>query len=202
LSLTISSEIGDLVGQSYALQGTGVARVRQAEFKKARDVLQSALDLAVTSRERLAEARALLGLGELALASGDPGQAVVFGKDASDMFRGIGAVLYDARALTLLSDAHAALGDGAAVVSAETAALARQAARRHVGLSPEALVRHRADDVTLAGMLTAPAGHPRSRVHAAGSEIGRGGTVAATAGCTRAACAVGRDLAPLCLVSA
>jgi DNA-binding SARP family transcriptional activator len=123
-SLTISTEIGDLIGQSYALQGTGVARLRLAEFNGARDALQSALELAVTNRERLAQGRALLGLGELSLASGDPGQAVVFGRQASDVFRGIGATRYDARALRLLDDAHAALGDGAVAGVALTEAVA------------------------------------------------------------------------------
>ena len=87
--------------------------------------MQRSLELARTAGERLAEARTLLGLSELALANGDPGQAVVLGRQASAVFRDMGALLYDVRALTLLSEAHAALGDtdAANAASAEAAAL-------------------------------------------------------------------------------
>jgi len=74
--------------------------------------------------ERLAEARALLGLSELDLASGDPGQAVAFARRASEFFRSIGALIYDVRALTLLSEAYAALGETDAAVAASTEASA------------------------------------------------------------------------------
>ena len=125
LTLARTRDIGDPIGEAYALMGVGVAKARQAEFGQARDALRRALELAGSVGDRLAEARALLGLSELALTSGDPGQAVVFGQRASDIFRGMGALLYDARALTLLSDAHAALGeaDAAKAASAEAAAL-------------------------------------------------------------------------------
>ena len=75
----------------------------------------------------MAEARALLGLSELALTSGDPGQAVALGQQASGIFRGMGAPLYEERALTLLSDAHAALGDSAAAAAASADAAALRA---------------------------------------------------------------------------
>jgi hypothetical protein len=74
----------------------------------------------------MAEARALLGLGELALAGGDPRQAVVYAQRVSNVFRGMGAPLAQARALTLLRDAHSALGDAAA---ADAAALEADALR-------------------------------------------------------------------------
>jgi hypothetical protein len=63
-------------------------------------------------------------LSELALATSDPVQAVVFGRQASGVFRDLGALLDDARALMLLSDAHAALGD----TDAANAALAEATA--------------------------------------------------------------------------
>jgi len=47
----------------------------------------------------------------MALASGDPGLAVVFAEQASAAFRAMRTPLEHARALTLLADAHAALGD-------------------------------------------------------------------------------------------
>jgi hypothetical protein len=73
-------------------------------------VLQRALELAAAAGERLVEARALLGLSELCLASGDPNQAVVYGEGAVDVFRSMGALLDAARAVTMLSAAHTALG--------------------------------------------------------------------------------------------
>jgi DNA-binding SARP family transcriptional activator len=139
LSLTISSDIGDLVGQAYARQGIGVARVRQGEFNEARNSFQRALEFAVSARERLAETRSFLGLSELALASGDPEEAVVLAKQASKMFRDMGALLYDSRALALLSDAHAALGnvEAADAASMEAGAL-RAKLLNDAGLLPEA----------------------------------------------------------------
>jgi hypothetical protein len=73
----------------------------------------------------MARARALLRLGDLALASGDPGQGVVLARQASAAFGDMRASLAEARALTLLSEAHAALGDSAAAdtASAQAAAL-------------------------------------------------------------------------------
>jgi DNA-binding SARP family transcriptional activator/tetratricopeptide (TPR) repeat protein len=118
LTLAKTRDIGDLVGEAYALQGFGVAKVRQGEFSSARDALTRAAELADTVSEQLVGARARLGLSELALAAGDPQQAVVLGKQASNGFRDIGAWLYDVRALTVLSDAHAALGDTAAAKAA------------------------------------------------------------------------------------
>lgn len=124
-SLTISTEIADIIGQAYALQGIGVAWLRQAELDQARNALERALGFAVSAHEQLAEARVLLGLGELALADGDPAQAVVLGRQSLGLFRRMGALLHDARALTLLSEAHAALGEAevAEAASMEAAAL-------------------------------------------------------------------------------
>ena len=110
LALATTRDLNDPIGEAYALMGVGVAETRQGEFGTARDALQRALQLAGTAGERLAEARTLLGLSELCLASGDPGQAVVYGEGAVDTFRGIGALLDAARAFTILSAAHTALG--------------------------------------------------------------------------------------------
>jgi hypothetical protein len=92
--------------------------------------LQRSLELARTVGERLAEARTLLGFSELALANSDPAEAVVLGQQASAVFRDMGALLYDVRALTLLKKAYATLGDTAAAdaASAEAAALVKKLA--------------------------------------------------------------------------
>jgi DNA-binding SARP family transcriptional activator len=124
LALARTREISDSIGETYALMGVGVTKVRQGQFRQAREVLLLALELAASAGERLAEGRALLGLTELSLASGEPGQAVAYGQQASDIFRGMEATLYDARALTLLADAHAALSEADAVRSASARAAA------------------------------------------------------------------------------
>jgi hypothetical protein len=99
--------------------------VRLGEFAQARAVLQRAMELATGVDEPFAEARALLGLTELALASGDPGEAVAFGQRAGDAFRRLETPLCEIEALTLLSAAYAAVDDdaAAAAASAEAAAL-------------------------------------------------------------------------------
>src|SRR5262249_40919514 len=90
-------------------------KAQLGEFDQAHSILQSARSLAKTAGERLAEARALLALGELALASGDPDHAVGLGQQASDIFREIETPPFEERALTLLRDARAAPeADGAA----------------------------------------------------------------------------------------
>lgn len=88
-------------------------------------MLEQSRELAVAVGHRLAESRSLLGLAELALATGDPAQATVTERQALAMFQAVGAPLYQARALTLLSDAYTAAGDPAAAraASAEAAAL-------------------------------------------------------------------------------
>ena len=83
--------------------------------------------LAGTAGDRLIEARALLGLAELALASDDPGQAVALGQQAAGAFRDVGVPLIEAQALTLLSDAHLALGDSGAAAAAKARAAALRA---------------------------------------------------------------------------
>jgi len=125
LALTTVRVLGDPIGEAFVLQSVGVAKVRQGEFGQARSALLRAMQLAGTAGERLAEARALLGLSELALTSGDPREDVVFGRQASDAFREMGTPLLEAGALTLLSEAHTALGDSAAadVASAQAAVL-------------------------------------------------------------------------------
>jgi DNA-binding SARP family transcriptional activator/tetratricopeptide (TPR) repeat protein len=125
LALAKARDIGDPVCESDALRGVGVAKTRLGEFGPARSALQRALELAGTAgtpRQRI-----LRGLGELALASGDPGQAVVLADQAAGASRDLGEPLEEVQALTLLSDAHAALGDSAAAGAASALAAALRA---------------------------------------------------------------------------
>jgi len=129
-ALWITRDVGDVRNEAYALRGVGVARVRLSEFSEAREALQRALELADRVDERMARSRAILGLSELALASDDSGEAILFGRRAAGAFREMRLPLYEAHALTLLSGAYAALGDtqAAATASADAAALRAQAA--------------------------------------------------------------------------
>lgn len=121
MALAVTRDIGDLIGEAYVMVGTGIANVRLREFRPARHALQRALELAVTVGQPVTEARALLGLSELALTSGNPGQAVVYGQQASGILRRLGALGDDARAISLLSQAHAALGGADADADADAA---------------------------------------------------------------------------------
>jgi len=57
----------------------------------------------------MAEARAVLALSELALASGEPAQALKLAQQAAAAFRDLGTPRDHARALTAVSQAHTAL---------------------------------------------------------------------------------------------
>ncbi len=97
-----------------------------ASASRRHGALQRAVELAGATGERLAWARTrAAGLGELALASGDAEQAVVFAQQATGAFRAIETPLEEARALTLLGEAQTAVGDSAAAdaASAQVAAL-------------------------------------------------------------------------------
>ena len=123
-ALAVARDIGDHFAETQALQGLGVAKLRQGELGQARNTLQRALELAGRTGERLAGARALLGLAEIANSSGDPAQAVLHARQASSAFREMGTSLDEARALALLSEAHAAVGDAAAAEAASARAAA------------------------------------------------------------------------------
>jgi hypothetical protein len=75
----------------------------------------------------MAAARVKAGLSELALATGDAGQAIDLANRAAEAFRDLGASLEQARALTLLSGACTAAGDVAAAKTASADASALRA---------------------------------------------------------------------------
>lgn len=132
--LSIARGVGDPIGEAYALQGMGVAESRQGHFDKAREALQSALELAIRVGERFVQGRIILAMSELALVSGDYSQATVHGKHAVTLFGGLKVPLYQAQALGLLTRAHRALGDAAA--AQETA---REAGLLHATLGSGSL---------------------------------------------------------------
>jgi Tfp pilus assembly protein PilF len=109
------------------LISVGAARTRLGEFGQARGALQHALERGGMLGQRLNEAKALHALSELALASGDPGQAAALAGQAACACRELGALPDEARALALLGHVHTALGDNAAANSASARAAALRA---------------------------------------------------------------------------
>ncbi len=128
--------VDDQIGETHVLCGLGLAALRQGQHDRARDALEHSLELAETISVPLAAARARLGLSELALASSDPGQAIVQATQASAAFHELGAPLEQARALTLLVDACTAAGDVAAAETASAQASALRAGHRPAGDAP------------------------------------------------------------------
>jgi DNA-binding SARP family transcriptional activator len=126
-AISIADRIGDAPDEAHALRGIGAARAHQGEIGQAREALQRALGLADSTGQRMAWTRALFGLSKVALASDDPGEAIKFGQQAADDFREMRMPLDQARALRLLSEAYAALGDADAAHAAGAAAAVVQA---------------------------------------------------------------------------
>jgi DNA-binding SARP family transcriptional activator/tetratricopeptide (TPR) repeat protein len=95
-------DMSDSVGEAYALQGLGIVQARQGDAIGGKDRLRHARVLASVAGDKLASARILLSLSEAALIAGDPEEAVRHGQAAVDLFREMGAPLYEQRALSQL----------------------------------------------------------------------------------------------------
>ncbi|MEU4830081.1 tetratricopeptide repeat protein [Streptosporangium sp. NPDC023615] len=104
----------DRYGESFALQGLGIAQLRRGKLTEAGSLLRRALTTAEDSQHRLAEAHALSGLGELAIAAGQPGDAVGRLRKAITLFRQVRVPLSEAQTLIMLSKILRALGDRSA----------------------------------------------------------------------------------------
>jgi DNA-binding SARP family transcriptional activator len=126
-ALAKACDAGFADGEVVARLNLGVANARLGNFGQARSGLRRALELARILGQRLTEARTLRGLGELALASGDPQQAVGLAGQAAGASRELRAAPDEIRALTLLADAHIVLGDSAAADAAKAQAAALRA---------------------------------------------------------------------------
>ena len=111
-ALTVVRELGDPIGQAYALHGLGLAYLRSGEPEQASTALNEARALAAGTGERMIEASVERSLGELVLATGKAPQAVVHLHRALSLFRSIQAPVFEAKVLTLLSQAYAAAGGG------------------------------------------------------------------------------------------
>jgi tetratricopeptide (TPR) repeat protein len=127
LALAKARDSGAIWMEARVLIGVGAVKTRLGNFGQARGALQRALELAGMLGDRRSEARTLHGLGELALASGDLQQAVRLAGQAVDASRELRASPDEMQALTLLADAHTAVGDSAAAEAATAQAAALRA---------------------------------------------------------------------------
>ncbi|SDI18502.1 Tetratricopeptide repeat-containing protein [Nonomuraea jiangxiensis] len=104
-SLNAARTISDPVGEAYSLIGLGVSHLRRGALGESETVLRRALAVADTYNQRLAKAQVLSSLGELALADGDPRQAVVIFQQAATLFRKMQMPFYEAKTLVLVQNA-------------------------------------------------------------------------------------------------
>ncbi|MEO3867459.1 BTAD domain-containing putative transcriptional regulator [Nonomuraea sp. B12E4] len=119
-SLTATRDISDPVGEAYSLIGLGVSHLRRGALGESETVLRRALAVADTYNQRLAKAQVLSSLGELALADGDPRQAVAIFQQAATLFRKMQMPFYEAKALVLVQNAVLSTDDEQAGEEART----------------------------------------------------------------------------------
>ncbi|HEY0451208.1 AfsR/SARP family transcriptional regulator [Actinophytocola sp.] len=108
--LLIVRDIGDRIGEAHALYRLGIVRQRTGRLDNAENTLQHALSLARLAGERMIEGQALLGLAEISLARGDTDTGEAHATEARAVFGELGATLWLAKCLILLSDVNHALG--------------------------------------------------------------------------------------------
>ncbi|MDF5757183.1 BTAD domain-containing putative transcriptional regulator [Spongiactinospora sp. TRM90649] len=122
-ALGVVREMGDRAGEAYVLHGLGLARMQRGEYGEAEGALRQALMLAAAASHRLVEGQVQIALGELALADDRATQGIPHIREAVALFGAMKATLHEARAYSLLADAHRASGDGEAATQALTSAV-------------------------------------------------------------------------------
>jgi len=109
--LRLTREVGDIVGQAFALVCVGNARLMLEDLTGAKSALMEALELAGRAGNRLIRGRALLGLAELHLAGDEENAALARVEEAIGVFREHSAEgVWQARALELLGRIHERAG--------------------------------------------------------------------------------------------
>ncbi|MPZ81260.1 MAG: tetratricopeptide repeat protein [Actinophytocola sp.] len=109
--LLIVRNIGDRIGEAYALYRLGVVRQRTGRLDNAETTMQHALLLSRRVGERLVEGQALYSLGEIALAKGLESAGAEYVVEARGVFDELGATVWYAKALILLSDVYQGRGE-------------------------------------------------------------------------------------------
>ncbi|MEV4516799.1 BTAD domain-containing putative transcriptional regulator [Dactylosporangium sp. NPDC049525] len=102
-ALAVVRELGDPVGEAYALLGVGTAGLRGGDLAGAAAALRDARRLARDLGERLVEARVCMVLGELA-AGEDPALAVTEWRRALELLQVIRAPALEAQVMALLAE--------------------------------------------------------------------------------------------------
>jgi len=109
--LRLTREVGDIVGQAFALASAGNASLMLGDFASAESALGEALDLARRAGNRLIRGRSLFLLAELHLARNEEHLALARVEEALGVFREHGAEgVWKARALELLGRVHERAG--------------------------------------------------------------------------------------------
>lgn len=88
---------GDLVGMAYALLGVGAVRLAEDKLDEAERVLAEALDKAREAGSRFLEGRARVALAELSQRYGDWSAAAEHLDRSDELFRAIGAAVWQDR---------------------------------------------------------------------------------------------------------
>jgi tetratricopeptide (TPR) repeat protein len=101
--IAVTRDMGDLVGEAYALQGLGTTQLRLGDYAQAGLLLGQAQRIAADNRERPLLAQVQLTRGELFLATGRSTDAARLLAEARDGFERLHAGPSSAIASELLS---------------------------------------------------------------------------------------------------
>lgn len=120
-----TQQIGDVIGQAYALAGLGNARRLTGDLAGARSALGQALNLTRSVDDRLIRGRVLVALAELDYANGHFDLALRRTTEATDVLGKLGSAdLWHARALEVLGRLHERAGQASLAEHAWRSALA------------------------------------------------------------------------------
>lgn len=109
--LGLTLQLGDAIGQAYALAGLGNARRKRDDFAGSESALKSALALANNTGDRLIRGRILLALAELDYARDRCNVAMARIDETISILRELGSArVWHARALELLGRVHEQAG--------------------------------------------------------------------------------------------
>ena len=116
--LLINRELGNQRNEAIAMTNLGNGWLALGEHRKARQFLDSGLQLARTVGDRGTEPNTLIALSILALRTGNAGEARVMAQTACDLSNDVGNPDFATIALVSLGNAHLGLGQLAAAKAA------------------------------------------------------------------------------------
>jgi DNA-binding SARP family transcriptional activator/putative ubiquitin-RnfH superfamily antitoxin RatB of RatAB toxin-antitoxin module len=104
--LGMVQHIDDRIGEAYALYGLGIVRRQEGQLESAVSALFEALSSAKTVGERMVEGQVHYALGEIGVSRGETEGGATHLTKACELFAELGATLWQAKALILLSEVH------------------------------------------------------------------------------------------------